>query len=101
MRVYDVGLNFTVPSGQADSNEIIGHLSDADEFLVSAPAGIEADFRIQLWDGVAWVDYDAVAFTASAYRMIQNRGLKHRIHKVAATAAADRVFQVLKRVGNT
>jgi hypothetical protein len=97
-RTYDATA-FTVENGGTDSNELVVPLRDADQIMVFAPAGAEADYRFQIYSGAGWFDYDATAFTAGAYRTFEARGLRYRIHKVAGTAGAQRVFEVVKRVG--
>lgn len=102
MRAFDAG-TFVIPSGTALSNEISTQLRDADTFIVTPPAVLaEADIQLQMWNGSSWSYYDATNFAAGVdnYKVFEARGLKYRLSKRATTVAADRTFEVVKRVGN-
>jgi hypothetical protein len=102
VRAFDAGA-FVIPNGASESQEISTQLRDADTFFVTPPAVLaEADVQLQLWNGSSWSFYDATNFVAGVdnYKTYEARGLKYRLRKRAGTVAAERTFEVVKRVGN-
>lgn len=103
MRAFDAG-SFTIPNGAQISQEISTQLRDADLMYITPPAVLaEADVQLQHWNGSAWSFYDATNFVAGAdnYKEFIAKGLKYRLSRRAGNVAADRVFEVVKRVGNS